>query len=71
MLGSWGFFGASTPALLPENPYDILPVKFTDTVLFAADPVCHGEDFSAITSLPTIDIASMHIYPEYYSFCTT
>jgi endo-1,4-beta-mannosidase len=20
MVGSWGYFGASTPALLPENP---------------------------------------------------
>lgn len=71
MVGSWGYFGASTPALLPENPSDFYSVKFLDTVLFPADRICHGEDSSAILSLPSIDLASMHLYPEYWSFCTS
>ncbi|CAL8472233.1 g11775 [Coccomyxa elongata] len=71
MVGSWGYFGASTPALLPENPSDTYAVTFLDIVLFPADRICHGEDFSAILGLPSIDMASMHIYPEYWSFCTS
>ncbi len=71
MVNSWGYFGASTPALVSENPTDVYAAKFTDTVLFPADRICHGEDSSAILSLPNIDIASMHIYPEYWSFCTS
>lgn len=50
---------------------DVYAVKFTDTVLFPADRICHGEDSSAILSLLNIDIASMHLYPEYWSFCTS
>lgn len=70
MLGAWGLFGVSTPALLQENPWDLVVAKLTDTVVFSEDPACNGEDFSAITALPDIDLASMHIYPEYWSICT-
>ena len=71
MLGAWGFFGASTPALLSENPWELVAAKLTDTVVFSEDPACNGEDFGAITALPDIDLASVHIYPEYWSLCTT
>ena len=71
MLGAWGFFGASTSQLLPENPWDLVAGKLTDTVIFSEDPACNGEDFSALTALPDVDLASVHIYPEYWSICTT
>ena len=29
------------------------------------------QDFSAITALPAVDFASMHIYTEYWPICTT
>jgi hypothetical protein len=70
MLGAWGFFGVSTPALLQENPWDLVVAKLTDMVVFSEDPACNGEYFSAITALPDIDLASMHVYPEYWSICT-
>lgn len=59
MVNSWGYFGASTPDLVKENPTDMSAVKFYDTVLFPAARICHGEDSSAILSLPHIDMASM------------
>ena len=65
-----GYFGASTPQLVSNNPTDMYTSKFLDTVLFPAARICNGEDSSAILSLPHIDLASMHIYPEYWSFCT-
>ena len=44
MLGSWGYFGASTFELAEaENPFDLTVHKLTDTVIFSADPICHGE----------------------------
>ena len=48
-----------------------MAAKLTDTVVFSEDPACNGEDFGAITALPDIDLASVHIYPEYWSLCTT
>ena len=38
--------------------------------LYSADPLCKGEDWVAINELPDIDIASVHIYTEFWPVCT-
>lgn len=35
-----------------------------------ADPICKGEDFSAILNISTVDIGSVHLYPDFWSVCT-
>ena len=34
----------------------------------SADPICKGEDFRALMSNTSVDIGSVHLYPE--SVCT-
>jgi hypothetical protein len=36
----------------------------------SADPVCKGEDFHAIMSNTSVDIGSVHLYPEFWQVCT-
>ena len=38
--------------------------------LYSADPLCKGEDWVAINNLDDIDIASVHIYTEFWPVCT-
>ena len=38
--------------------------------LYSADPLCKGEDWVAINELDDIDIASVHIYAEFWPVCT-
>ncbi|KAG2493965.1 hypothetical protein HYH03_007895 [Edaphochlamys debaryana] len=49
-LGLEGFLGPSTPELHEHNPYST-----------AAN---HGADFLALCSLPCIDLACIHLYPD-------
>lgn len=35
-----------------------------------ADPICKGEDFHALMSNTSVDIGSVHLYPEFWSVCT-
>ncbi|EFJ50520.1 hypothetical protein VOLCADRAFT_58383, partial [Volvox carteri f. nagariensis] len=48
--GLEGFFGASTPGLMAVNPYES-----------ASD---HGSDFAAVFAHPSLDLASIHLYPD-------
>ena len=38
--------------------------------LYSSDPLCKGEDWVAINELDDIDIASVHIYAEFWPVCT-
>ncbi len=38
--------------------------------IYSADPLCKGEDWVAINELDDIDIASVHIYTEFWPICT-
>ena len=38
--------------------------------IYSADPLCKGEDWVAINELEDIDIASVHIYTEFWPICT-
>ena len=40
MLGTIGMFGASTPALTPENPFDLQMDTYSKGGIYQADPVC-------------------------------
>lgn len=40
MLGLIGMFGASTPSLLQENPYDLSMDTYSKGGIYQADPVC-------------------------------
>ncbi|EIE19597.1 glycoside hydrolase [Coccomyxa subellipsoidea C-169] len=73
MVGTWGYFGASSPGLLAENPQD-LSWRASDSSnnagIWSADPVCKGEDFRALMSNTSVDIGSVHLYPEFWQVCT-
>ena len=70
MVASFGYYGASSPAsLISQNPTEMVVVQDQDTRLFPVAQICHGEDSSAIASLPNIDLSDMHIYPELWAFC--
>ncbi|KAK9918089.1 hypothetical protein WJX75_001118 [Coccomyxa subellipsoidea] len=73
MVGTWGYFGVSSPQLMAENPYD-LSWRSSDSSnnagIWSADPVCKGEDFHAIMSNTSVDIGSVHLYPEFWQVCT-
>ena len=70
MVGSFGYFVASSPAsLIGENPTEMVVVQNQDTRLFPVAQICQGEDSSAIASLKNIDLSDMHIYPELWAFC--
>lgn len=45
-------------------------VVVTCVQLYSADPLCKGEDWVAINELDDIDIASVHIYAEFWPVCT-
>ncbi|CAK0785738.1 hypothetical protein CVIRNUC_008949 [Coccomyxa viridis] len=71
MVSSWGYFGASTPELQPENPFDLTWRGIGNNAgIYSADPLCKGEDWVAINELDDIDIASVHIYTEFWPICT-
>ncbi|CAL5228204.1 g11291 [Coccomyxa viridis] len=71
MVSSWGYFGKSTPELQPQNPYDLTWRGIGNNAgLYSADPLCKGEDWVAINELDDIDIASVHIYAEFWPVCT-
>ena len=59
MVGSFGYYGASTPNLVSENPTEMVVVRDQDTRLFPVAQICQGEDSSAIASLPNIDLSDM------------
>ena len=40
MLGLIGMFGASTPSLLQENPYDLSMDTYSKGGIYQADPIC-------------------------------
>ncbi len=40
MLGTIGMFGASTPSLLQENPYDLSMDTYSKGGIYQADPIC-------------------------------
>ncbi|CAL8471250.1 g10792 [Coccomyxa elongata] len=73
MVGTWGYFGQSSPGLLAENPYDLSwrTVNGSNNAgIWSADPICKGEDFHALMSNTSVDIGSVHLYPEFWSVCT-
>ncbi|BDA46635.1 Mannan endo-1,4-beta-mannosidase 2 [Coccomyxa sp. Obi] len=73
MVGTWGHFGKSSPDLLPENPYDLswrTSNLSNDAGIWSADPICKGEDFVALMADTSIDIGSVHLYPEFMPVCT-
>ncbi|GIL85341.1 hypothetical protein Vretifemale_13826 [Volvox reticuliferus] len=49
-VGLEGFFGPSTPELMAHNPYE--------------SAARHGADFAAIFAHPSLDFASIHLYPD-------
>ncbi|CAL8471249.1 g10791 [Coccomyxa elongata] len=73
MVGTWGYYGRSSPDLLPENPYDLswrTSNLSNDAGIWSADPICKGEDWAALMTDTSIDIGSVHVYPEFMPVCT-
>eukprot|EP00884_Botryococcus_braunii_P022357 jgi/Botrbrau1/8805/Bobra.0330s0035.1 len=70
-VGMHGFFGLSTPSLMRTNPSDVNVFSSVSSGnIFAANPVCRGEDFARIFSIPQLDFSSMHMYPDFVTLCT-
>ena len=47
MLGPIGMFGASTPDLTQDNPFDLQMDTYSKGGIYQADPVCQVRSFEA------------------------
>ena len=68
MLGTIGMFGASTPALTKQNPFDLVGDTMSKGGIYSADPICQvrpspGQSSSACLKLGEHDAVWLSAYP--------